>query len=464
MIGPMDRLAYLSALVFVIGGCGGNSQLGSDDRPDAGPVAVDASGPDALDSVADVGPDAPVQPDTAPDTAPDTVADVAPDAPVQPDTARDVAWVAGEVSLIDVGCKATMVGSVPYDGGVDAEPTCVVTQFSVPWPNSQLIAGPDGNLWLGGNLDIARMSPTGTVTVFHLPGAKRVPSWDRGASTSLTGGPDGNIWFTEYYGNNIGRITPDGDLTEFAIPDGTDQWVPYGESVTKVWTSTPHGIAPGPDGNLWFAKGPGRSLASITPLGVITSSPIPYDPAATIASIVTGPDGNLWFSETTSGGLWSGEPYDASNVNTPMGRLSPDGVYLNFSIGNNVTSAASNLIAGADGNLWFIGSSPSTVFVGRLEPGTLELTEFPVRPSPTGWRPLVVSAPDGELWFMDAGHIGRVTSAGSITRCLLPDTSSTVPYYPTEPWWIAVGPDGNLWFSTSIKLGSGYAVGYVSRW
>ena len=460
---PTSYAPYLSALGLVIGGCGGNSQLGSDDRPDAASFAVDASGPDAAD-------DAPVQPGTAPD--------VADDVPVQPDTARDVAWAAVEVSIIDVGCEATMVGSVPYDGGLDAEPTCVVTQFPVPWANSQIIAGPDGNLWLGGNTAIGRMSPTGTVTVFQLPVGRPVGSyWDSGATTSLTVGPDGNIWFTEYYGNKIGRITPGGDLTEFPIPDGMDQCFMSGEACVYVWTSTPHAIAPGPDGNLWFAKGSAsvlaritgadgnvsfvnggeRRLASITPTGDFTDYPIPYGPNTTIASIVTGPDGNLWFSEANSL-LWHGEPYGA-----PIGRLSLAGVYWNFSLGGDMTSADSNVIAGPDGNLWFIGSSATTVFVGRIEPATLELTQFPLRPSPTRHRPLIVSGPNGELWFMDGGHIGHVTSSGGITRCVLADTSSTT-YYLTEPWWIAVGPDGNLWFTTSIKLGSGYAVGYVSPW
>jgi streptogramin lyase len=34
----------------------------------------------------------------------------------------------------------------------------------------------------------------------------------------LTTGPDGNIWSTENAGNNIGRITPAGVITEFPLP------------------------------------------------------------------------------------------------------------------------------------------------------------------------------------------------------------------------------------------------------
>ena len=41
--------------------------------------------------------------------------------------------------------------------------------------------------------------------------------------TGLTIGPDNNLWFTEYYGNRahgvIGRITLDGNITEFDLPN-----------------------------------------------------------------------------------------------------------------------------------------------------------------------------------------------------------------------------------------------------
>ena len=32
----------------------------------------------------------------------------------------------------------------------------------------------------------------------------------------LSAGPDGNVWFTELDGHRIGRITPDGSVTEFS--------------------------------------------------------------------------------------------------------------------------------------------------------------------------------------------------------------------------------------------------------
>ncbi len=91
---------------------------------------------------------------------------------------------------------------------------------------------------------------------------------------------DGNLWFTEYFGNNIGKITPSGVITEFPIPTAS---------------SYPYGIASGPDGNLWFTEYSANKIGRITTAGAIRESgskggvgPI---------SIAAGPDGNIWFTE-----------------------------------------------------------------------------------------------------------------------------------------------------------------------
>src|SRR5262245_6881966 len=36
---------------------------------------------------------------------------------------------------------------------------------------------------------------------------------------SLAAGPDGSIWFTDSLGGSIGRITPDGRVTEYPVQD-----------------------------------------------------------------------------------------------------------------------------------------------------------------------------------------------------------------------------------------------------
>jgi streptogramin lyase len=54
----------------------------------------------------------------------------------------------------------------------------------------------------------------------------------------------------------------------------------------------------------------------------------------------------------------------------------------------------------------------------------------------------VRAGPDGNLWFTDrAGAIGRITTAGVITRF----TAGLNP--GSQPFSIAMGPDGNMWFT-----------------
>src|SRR5262249_29026364 len=79
---------------------------------------------------------------------------------------------------------------------------------------------------------------------------------------------------------NIGRITPSGTITEFAIPSGGD----------------PSAIAAGPDGNLWFTEpGAFNAVGRCTPSGGISEYPLPTA-GAEGAGITPGPDRHMWFS------------------------------------------------------------------------------------------------------------------------------------------------------------------------
>ena len=60
--------------------------------------------------------------------------------------------------------------------------------------------------------------------------------------------PDGNLWYTGSNSNEIGRITPSGEVTTF------DAEVNY-----------PDGIAQGPDGNLWYTGKLSGEIGRITP-------------------------------------------------------------------------------------------------------------------------------------------------------------------------------------------------------
>jgi len=145
-----------------------------------------------------------------------------------------------------------------------------------------ITAGPDGNVWfteyrIPGN-KIGRITPEGVITEFRLPAPSSHP-------LVITTGPDGALWFTEDRGpNQIARITTSGELTEFGS---------LGEE------SNPYGIATGPDGALWFTEDVGNKIGRITTSGTITQFPLPACEGCNDFSsgepgnIVLGPDGDV---------------------------------------------------------------------------------------------------------------------------------------------------------------------------
>jgi virginiamycin B lyase len=75
----------------------------------------------------------------------------------------------------------------------------------------------------------------GVYTSFPTPTLESFP-WE------IAAGPDGNLWFTENFVSKIGRITTEGVITEFQVPNlgGANQVI---------------GITRGPDGYMWFTAG-----------------------------------------------------------------------------------------------------------------------------------------------------------------------------------------------------------------
>ncbi len=236
-----------------------------------------------------------------------------------------------------------------------------------------ITAGPDGNLWFTVNIagEIGRITPSGTVTEFPLPNSDCQPA-------DITTGPDGNLWFTEsaatpigggQFANHIGRITPNGVITEFTLP--------------TVYSS-PWGIAVGPDGNIWFTDLYGNEIGKITMSGQVTEYPIPTADSFP-RGIVAGPDGNLWFTES-----------QGNNI----GRITTAGVITEFSIPD---PQPAEITLGPDGNLWFTDASDA---VDRITP-TGVTTRFPISAFGTAAAG-ITTGPDGNLWLIEdfAGYDG----------------------------------------------------------
>jgi streptogramin lyase len=160
------------------------------------------------------------------------------------------------------------------------------------------------------------------------------------------------MWFSEHAGNRIGRITPDGAITEFEIPTPDSQ---------------PRAIALAADGNIWFGMFAAGKIGRITPDGSITEFEIPT-PDSGPRALAAGPDGNVWFSQ-----------FRASKI----GRITPDGEIAEFPL-PRPNSGPGDITVGTDGNLWFVelagsmdGVEPDGNRVGRITPAG-DIAEFPL--------------------------------------------------------------------------------------
>ncbi len=120
------------------------------------------------------------------------------------------------------------------------------------FPGNAMARGSDGNVWFSTNnpVTIGRITPAGQVTQFADPTAGATLAGD------FTLGSDGNLWFTSntFVGRGtvsngfIGRVTTAGQISEFGTP-------------TAV--SFPADITLGSDGNIWFNEDAAHAVGRI---------------------------------------------------------------------------------------------------------------------------------------------------------------------------------------------------------
>lgn len=166
------------------------------------------------------------------------------------------------------------------------------------------------------------------------------------------------------------------------------------------------------------------------------------NPSSGPAGITTGPDGALWFTEETPGPTSPGGP-----GGNRIGRITTSGAITEYPIPTTSAQPA-EIVAGPDNALWFTEFGKSQI--GRLDPATGNITEYPVElgSGPDG----ITVGPDGALWFTEYqfSKIGRMTTDGSVTHVFATPTPNS------GPSGITPGPDGRLWFTEALgnKIGA----------
>jgi streptogramin lyase len=244
-------------------------------------------------------------------------------------------------------------------------------------------------MWFtGGNSGLGRIDLAGKITQFPV-----------GPSGGLTAGPDGAIWFTEPLAASIGRITPTGSITHYAIPPDT---------------GLPRSIAAGSDGALWFTARESSAL-SLGAIGRITTSgaltifplPAPINPGA----ITAGPGENMWFTYARG----AAQPHG-------VGAITHSGSVTLFPNAGNIFGGADNqpnpdITVGADGNLWLV--EPGANRLARMTTAGA-FTQFDLNIDAATARPEgVVAGPSATIWFtasgLGNGRVGWIKGGATVT-------------------------------------------------
>src|SRR5574341_1269145 len=210
-------------------------------------------------------------------------------------------------------------------------PAITLDEYVIPTSNSspfQIIVGPDRNLWFtefaAGK--IGRITTGGAITEFSLSTPFSNAGW-------IAAGPDGHVWFTVDHPDRIhriGRITPGGTITEFDLPNP-------GES--------PYSLIAGKDGNLWYAVA-GKKIGKISTSGLVTEYPLPVGDLNQISEITTDAEGNIVFIQLRS----QPPPLQSEYF---LGKLTPNGVFTESSLGKLDLFSITDLGVGPDGFLWY---------------------------------------------------------------------------------------------------------------
>ncbi len=326
--------------------------------------------------------------------------------------------------------RNSRVPSSPYTFTLLQAPQPLFRDYGAAPP--KIATASDGAIWYGGQSN----STFPAVRLMPGAGAKEFffptpyPSAEPFVPGDAATGSDGRIWFNDGdFFCGLGAITNAGTTTEYPIAN-----TPYiGGCITSI------GL--GPNSNMWFVlrqTDPHNNLFAgyITPSGKSRRFQLNVPPVDfAFSQIVMGADGNLW-----TGG---------HNV---LIRITPSGVATTFPTTANLF--AYSVAAGPDGNIWYCGLLSYDNFIcGRMNTsGHVVSTYTP--PIPSKLYDLV-AAPDGNMWITGTSNHGpfllRATSSGTFTKFHLPNGAG-------DPGGITVGRDGNLYF-TILNGSNGYNVG-----
>lgn len=293
-----------------------------------------------------------------------------------------------------------------------------------------------------GLLALVVAAPAGAVPAvsgeFDVPGL--------GSNNKIVQGPDGNMWVTTGGGGkDVAKITPAGQVEEFAI-----------EAVT------PSGITVGPEGRLWVARNGGLvSFLPGDPTGtkeVFNISEIGNQP-----SVVLGPDRNLWVVgegkekavRVPPGNPAGAVPFPVAGLQTPKDIDAAGQLIVIAAFEHIYALNAAGTVVGDQkigGQAQGVGGNPNGqyAFTQPVTPpkeiGLLSPIAAPIVRSAEGTDPFGVTlGSDGAYWspeFVSDG-LSRITADGTVSGIKGFAKNS-------GPRQIAAGPGNTLWVTLEM--------------
>lgn len=255
-------------------------------------------------------------------------------------------------------------------------------------------AGPRGE-YVSLNTSVGRFDQSGGLTSIPIPTPDAFAGW-------LTTDPSGAVWVSERFAGKMGRISPNGSLVEFTLPD-SENAIPQGSVVTA-------------GGILYLTDQGNDTIVRLDPsTGHTTSFQVPT-PDALPLGLTLGADGALWFTERSA---------------DQVGRMTLDGTFTEWPL--TPGSFPNRIVTASDGAVWF-----TELFGGKIGRITTSgtLTEYPIDGGPVG----ITVGRDSQLYVaLDFGQaVGRVNLQGVETGTW--DLPGAV-----APLQIATGTGQDLW-------------------
>jgi virginiamycin B lyase len=233
--------------------------------------------------------------------------------------------------------------------------------------------------------------------------------------------PDGSVWFTLDASDTLG-ILRDGNVQK--LPKGADSVEPLGLAIDA-------------SGRAWYTEAPKQRISRAAADGTIASFAL-ATPVARLGRLAIAPGGDVWFAETSL----------VSLTHLKDGRLTRH-VLGSFAPGDPMEAAPFGVAVAADGTVWATLQKVNKLL--RIAPsGDKTAFDVPTRASGLGD---VAVGPDGTVWFLElaANKVGRF-AAGRFEEFAVPTPAAGLT-------GLAVAPDGSAWFTElrSHRLGRVHA-------